>query len=110
MNLAYITSFKSSDIHEWSGSIYHIHQALQHSNFRTEYIDNLKNRGEFSLKIRKPCMQKLLVRHTCAIEELRKFMGDLSYVLWAVLPGFMDSHSGQMLQVDGIFTRVDKDA
>jgi len=59
MNLAYITSFKSSDIHEWSGLIYHIHQALQHSNFRTECIDNLKSRGELSLKIKKALYAKI---------------------------------------------------
>lgn len=39
--------------------------------------------------------------------ELYSLMIDNGYSLVAILPGFTDKHSGQLLQVDGVFHRLD---
>ncbi len=44
MKLAYVTTYKASNIHAWSGLGYHILRALQNDDFQTECIGPLKER------------------------------------------------------------------
>ncbi|GEM_PF-295533 len=43
LSVAYVTSYRSSDIRVWSGTGYHIYMALQDSGLRTESIENLRD-------------------------------------------------------------------
>ena len=44
MKIAYVTTYDSSDLKQWSGLGFHIHSALRNNGFQTIPIGNLRNR------------------------------------------------------------------
>jgi glycosyltransferase involved in cell wall biosynthesis len=44
MRIAYTTTFDANDIHQWSGTPYHMSRALNKEGMEIEYIGNLKRR------------------------------------------------------------------
>lgn len=53
MKIAYVTTYDSSDVHNWSGSGTYIRSTLESSGFQTEAIGNLKEKWVFFLKLKK---------------------------------------------------------
>lgn len=53
MNIAYVTSHNARDIHSWSGTPYHVAQALIAQGGRLNYIDNLSIPFNNLLKVKR---------------------------------------------------------
>ena len=58
--IAYVTTYDSSDIHAWSGLGNYILRALQSAGFQTEHIGGLRDRYSFIFKIKKAFYAKIL--------------------------------------------------
>ncbi|MBS1661464.1 MAG: glycosyltransferase family 4 protein [Bacteroidetes bacterium] len=52
MKIAYVSTHNARDVHSWSGTVYHIAQALQAQQTDLEYIDNLKSKFDLALKVK----------------------------------------------------------
>lgn len=44
MRIAYTTTFNANDVHNWSGTPYHMAHALQHAGMEIDYIGDLKRK------------------------------------------------------------------
>jgi glycosyltransferase involved in cell wall biosynthesis len=63
MKITYVTTYDASNIHAWSGSGYHILQALQRSGFQTETIGSLTDKATFFYRIKKVLYSKILSKN-----------------------------------------------
>jgi hypothetical protein len=52
MKLAYVTAHDASDIRNWSGIVYYMPRSLQEQGILVDYIDSLKEKNEFSFKVK----------------------------------------------------------
>ena len=53
MNIAYVTTYDSSDVHQWSGIGYFMREALRKSGFQISTVGNLKSDYSLLLKLKK---------------------------------------------------------
>jgi len=52
MRIAYVTTYDSSDLHQWSGTGYYIHSALKSNAVQTIPIGNLRNRYDQIIRVK----------------------------------------------------------
>lgn len=67
MRLAYATTFDARDVHNWSGTPYHMSRALENAGFEMDYIGDLKRKLPSFFKLRQVwnkyvCHQRLSPR------------------------------------------------
>lgn len=68
MRLAYTTTFDSRDVHEWSGTPYHMSRALAEAGIDIEYVGPLERKLPPYSRLR-----KLWYRYVCNQRETRRF-------------------------------------
>jgi glycosyltransferase involved in cell wall biosynthesis len=59
MKISYVTTYDALNIHNWSGTGYHIAKALENQNADIEYIGNLKIMNNSILKLKKIFYNKI---------------------------------------------------
>ena len=52
MKIAFVTTYDAEDIRSWSGTAYYMAKSLIEAGVEVEFIGDLKNRSEKSLKSR----------------------------------------------------------
>lgn len=84
-----------------------VYMKIDTQGFENRVLDGAKNALRRIHTVQMEMSLVPLYRGELLFNELYSLMKDNGYNLVAILPGFSDPHSGQLLQVDGIFHRFE---
>lgn len=59
MKIAYVTPYASGDVHAWSGSVFHVREALSNAGGEIVPVDSLVEKGRYSGKLKEILYKKL---------------------------------------------------